>query len=159
MSIELVFITTLLLFFILACFFYHFKYKAIQDEYLLLALNKNFFNKKNIMRKDEAYLYDDIIKKTGTEKYLVIPQAPLTMFIDVRSGLKDHDNLWKVLGKKTVDFLIVDRETMLPVEAVELNGSSHMLSGRKTRDSVVRDILEKCGIKLKIVNLKDLTTH
>jgi hypothetical protein len=105
------------------------------------------------MRPEEYEEYQKLYATIDHNKYLIISQAPLTMFIDIKKDFKDHQNLYHVLGMKTVDFLIVNRNSLEPLKAIELNGKSHLLSGRKNRDSEVRDIIIKLGIEFEEIIL------
>jgi hypothetical protein len=131
--------------------FLYIKYQEKADEYLSLANKSNFFRKKQVMRPDEYVEYKKIASTTDLNKFIIIPQAPLTMFIDIKNEFRDHQNLYKNLGMKSVDFLIVDRKTLEPVKAIELNGRSHFASGRKNRDAEVTEILKSIGVELEVV--------
>ena len=117
------------------------------DELLNLANQKDYFyNKKSIMRDDERYLFE-ILCKTIPPGYFVFPQINLSHIIGVKNNIKDHDNLFRAIDHRSLDYVIFD-SNFSPVIAIELNGESHFQYSRQNRDEAVKNILEKSKIKL-----------
>lgn len=128
--------------------YYRDKYNKTRDEYLDLADKNNFFGKKpSIMRHEERMLFDMLTKLYG-EKYFIFPQVKLSDVLTVKENVKDHDNLYREIDHRSLDFVFFDRQAMAPTLAIELNGASHFLFHRKNRDQKVGNIVTKAGIPL-----------
>lgn len=128
--------------------YYRDKYNKTQDEYLDLADKNNFFDKKpSIMRHDERLLFD-ILTKLYSEKYFIFPQVKVSDVLTVKENVKDHDNLYREIDHRSLDYVFFDRQEMTPILAIELNGASHFQFHRKNRDQKIGNILAKAGIPL-----------
>jgi very-short-patch-repair endonuclease len=61
------------------------------------------------------------------------------------------------IGRKSVDFVLCDKEFITPKLAIELDDSSHEQSDRILRDREVERILEEAGVPLlRIMDTRDL---
>ena len=99
------------------------------------------FKKKDVLTIAEKQFYY-ILKKYIRNEYLIIPQAVLSSFIDC-----DEFRYRTKINKKTVDFIIVDRQFNV-VCAIELDDRSHDKYSRKKRDAFVNSLFANVGIKL-----------
>lgn len=115
-----------------------------KDDLLQLALDKGYFTKKALMRRDEAMLYVEMEKYIRRD-LVILPQVPLSQIIDVKNGYKDHDNLFNELNRRTIDFCILDAQYN-PICIIELNGASHFYENRQNRDKVVEHIAKNSSI-------------
>ncbi len=130
------------------------KYDKTQDELLELANKNGFFTKKiSVMRNDEKLLFDILLKLYG-DKYYVFPQMTLSNLLDVKNDFKDHDNLYREIDHRSIDYLFCNRETITPILAIELNGESHKLNSRKNRDKLIKNILTKANIRFLSIEKK-----
>ncbi len=117
------------------------------DEFLQLANKENYFEKKyNYLRRDELSFLRLLQQKIGSD-YDIIPQVHLSDIVSVKNNVRDHDNLYQLLGQKSVDYVIFSKKDLTPLIAIELNGESHLAYNRKNRDKVVEGILSKVEIK------------
>src|SRR3989338_10289344 len=131
------------------------KYSKASDDLLKLANNSGFFTKKpSVMRQDEKQLFDILMKAFG-DKYFIFPQMKLSNVLDVKNNLKDHDNLYREIDHRSLDFVFFDKQNISPVLAIELNGESHQMYNRINRDQVIEDILTKANIKFIAINKMD----
>ena len=118
-----------------------------EDELLQLADKDDYFMKKRgYLRDDELDLFDHLQKIVG-DKYHVFPQIHLSDLLYVKNGIRDHENLYQVLGQKSVDYVIFSKKDMVPLVAIELNGASHLQFNRQNRDKLVKSLLTKAGVK------------
>lgn len=145
-----------LLFFAFTTFWYRDKYFKKKDEFLELANNSNFFSKRNsIMWESEKKLFHVLLKHYG-EKYHIFPQISLATILDIKPDFKDHDNLFREIDHRSIDFVFTDKENMSPILVIELNGESHWYQiNRKNRDKLIEDIITKANIKFLAVNKTD----
>lgn len=136
-------------------FWFRDKYLKKEDEYLELADKDAFFSKKpSIMRHDERQLFD-ILMKLYNDKYYIFPQVKLTSLLAIKENVKDHDNVYRIIDHKSVDFTMYDRTVIAPVLAIELNGKSHLQLNKKNRDQMVKSILTKSGIQFAAIQVAD----
>lgn len=144
---ALVILISLIVVFAYMAFWFRYKYLQKVDELLEIADKDDFFTKKpSIMRADERKLFDVLSKLYG-DTYYVFPQVKLTSLLDVKEKVKDHDNVYRTLEYKSVDFALFDRINLSPVLAIELNGKSHFQFNRVNRGKKVENVLTKAGIK------------
>ena len=105
-------------------FYYRDKYLKTNDELLDLASSKKFFSKKaSVMRDDERKIFD-ILMNLYADKYYIFPQMSLSNVLEVIEEMKDHDNLYREIDNRSLDFVLYDKTQMSPVLAIELNGES-----------------------------------
>jgi hypothetical protein len=127
--------------------YYRDKYNKEQDELLDLANTNNLFSKKSaVMRDDERKLFD-ILMNLYSDKYFIFPQVNLTTVLQVKEEVKDHDNLYREIANRSLDYVFFDRIGMSPILAIELNGESHWYTNRKNRDLEIEHILTNAGVK------------
>lgn len=144
---ALVILVSLIVVFAYMTFWFRYKYLQKVDELLEIADKDDFFAKKpSIMRADERKLFD-VLTKLYSDSYYVFPQVKLTSLLDVKEKVKDHDNVYRTLEYKSVDFALFNRANLSPVLAIELNGKSHFQFNRINRDKKVESVLTKAGIK------------
>lgn len=130
------------------------KDKLIKTEDALLQIaNKDdhFEKKKSLLRSDELSFYIILQKIVGDEYYL-FPQVRLSDLVNIKNGSRDHENLYQLLGTKSVDYVVFSKSAMAPLLAVELNGSSHYSLQRQNRDQLVKTLIESVGIKFLVVD-------
>lgn len=134
----------------LICTFVYLFYRAIgqrdkaRDDLLQFANKGDFFTKKQYMRPDEYEFYKKLQNIIGPDYYL-FPQVHLSSIIDIKNNFKDHDNLYFLLGNKSVDYVVLNK-LMFPIMVIELNGKSHFWNNRKNRDELVKSLVTKIGI-------------
>lgn len=130
------------------------KDKLIKTEDALLQLankDSHFEKKTSLLRSDELDFYNTLLKIVGDENY-VFPQVRLSDLVNIKNSSRDHENLYQVLGTKSVDYVVFNKTSMAPLLAIELNGASHFAAQRKNRDEVVKTLLESVGIGFLAVN-------
>lgn len=104
-------------------------------------------SRETVMTRAESRFYENLIVVVG-EKFIVIPQAHLSMFIDHRVGGQNWKAAFSTINGKSVDFLLVEKDTLKPVIAIELDDWSHKQEDRILRDEKVRKILDESEILL-----------
>ncbi len=79
----------------------------------------------------------------------VFVQVPLAALIDVRASDRSAQaTAFNQIDRKRVDFVLADPKSLEVQAVVELDDSSHLLEGRRSRDEIVEDALKKAGIKI-----------
>jgi hypothetical protein len=106
-----------------------------------------FRRKRYILTSAEYAFYKALREATG-DRYLIAPQVHLEGLIEV-----DHiDPQWRTymnkIDRKSVDFVLFDKQTVQALLSVELDDSSHRRPDRQARDSFVNRIFASAGLKL-----------
>ena len=99
------------------------------------------------MTKTEISFYEKLQKILG-EKYYVVPQAHLGTFLDHKVPGQNWKGAFSVINRKSVDFLICEKETSKPVVAIELDDWTHNKADRIDRDNLVNKIINDAGLLL-----------
>jgi hypothetical protein len=65
---------------------------------------------------------------------------------------KDYYHYFNKINKKSVDFVLADKNTLETIQVIELDDWTHKRTDRKKRDEFVERLLENSGIKIYRVN-------
>lgn len=103
--------------------------------------------KLSIMTKSEVAFYDKLQKILG-QKFYIVPQAHLGTFLDHKVPGQNWKGAFSVINRKSVDFLICEKETSKPVIAIELDDWTHSKADRIDRDNLVNQIINDAGLLL-----------
>jgi hypothetical protein len=118
-----------------------------EDALAQLANKENFFIRKNCLIRDDELAFYAKLQAIVENNYYLFPQVHLSDLVSVQNNVRDHENLYQLLGNKSVDYVIFSKPEMCAIVAIELNGESHLMANRKNRDQLVSSVLEKVGIK------------
>ncbi|MFA5228593.1 MAG: DUF2726 domain-containing protein [Candidatus Paceibacterota bacterium] len=105
--------------------------------------------KGELMTKAEKEFFD-VLEKVVNNRYYIIPQVKISN-LAVVSGTKNYKTYLNKIDRKTVDFVLFDKQ-FLPILVIELDDSSHDSEIRKERDRFVNRIMNK--IELKIIHIR-----
>jgi len=86
------------------------------------------------------------------DEYYIFPQVHLASILGVKSGTGNWQGLMNKINKKSVDFVIFDKQYIQPLLAIELDDSSHNFSRRRERDRFVDEVLK--GTNLAILHVR-----
>ena len=81
-------------------------------------------------------------------KYYVFPQIHLDDLLDHKIKGQDWRAALSYIQRKSVVFVLVDKQTLITEIAIELDDPTHDSPKRGTRDDLVNAIFEKTGVKL-----------
>lgn len=107
----------------------------------------HFQKKEKVMTDAEGRFFEKLTSVVG-ERFIVIPQAHLSAFIDHRIKGQNWKAAFSIINGKSVDYLLVEKESLKPVAAIELDDWSHKKEDRIARDEKVKNILDEIGILL-----------
>ena len=110
-----------------------------------------------VMTPAERTCYQALVGAVG-ERYRIFSQVHLSTILDERI----KGQLWKAalnhINRKSVDFVLCNKESLAPLLAIELDDWSHAREDRKERDREVERILTDSGLPLlRITNLEGLS--
>ena len=114
------------------------------------AFQKFPYKKRNIMTESELSFFRKL-ENEYKDKYYIIPQVLLSSIIDVDlpRNFYAYKGYRSKMDKKTIDFVLFEKETFKPFIAIELDDSSHLRKDRQGRDEFVNELFEKAGVKLQ----------
>jgi very-short-patch-repair endonuclease len=100
-----------------------------------------------IMTRAENEFFKMLDEAVGQD-YYVFPQVHLSSLFEHRVQGQDWWKAFHHINRKSVDFVICDRQTVRPLAAIELDDWSHKLDKRKTRDAEVERIFQGANFPL-----------
>ncbi|MCF6276918.1 MAG: DUF2726 domain-containing protein [Candidatus Magasanikbacteria bacterium] len=130
---------------VLGILFYFFKDKIsifLQEEEKTLPFKRKDF----LLNIPERQFFERLQSIIPTE-YIVFPQIVLSNIVKVSSSRKDFWTYQNKINRKTIDFVIFEKQYLKPIIAIEYNGKTHNRSDRQKRDEFVNRVLELVGIK------------
>lgn len=113
-----------------------------REEYLPYSV------KKTIMSGHERLLFESL-RYTFGSNYDVYPQVNLDKIFRVeRQSGKYYLGWLRKINQKSVDFLVVRRNTQSPILAIELDDSTHEFEDRRDRDEFVGRLFDRNNFPL-----------
>lgn len=105
--------------------------------------------RRTIMSEHERLLFDNLRVVLGTT-YDVYPQIKLDKIFGVerQRAYKYYLGWLRRINQKSVDFLVVKRDTQSPIFAIELDDSSHEDENRIDRDKFVGELFKRNNFPL-----------
>lgn len=106
------------------------------------------YNRKQFfLTRAEHECYDALVSAVG-EKYYVFPQVHLPTILDNKVKGQNWRSALSHINRKSVDFVLCDKNYISPKLAIELDDKSHERPDRQDRDREVKRILEIAGLPL-----------
>jgi len=109
------------------------KLPYLKKKYFLTAAEREFFN---------------VLERAIENKYYIFPQVHLDKLLFVKKGDQDYIKYLNKINRKSVDFVVVEKNYLNPLLAIELDDSSHGFEKRMKRDAFVERALKDAGIPL-----------
>lgn len=109
-----------------------------------------------------TYLFDNntefqlfkLLNELFDDKFYIFPQirygSLVTVKNPIRYGKFDHQR--SRIDKKSADFVLCDKNQVVPRLVIELDGSSHNRTDRRTRDVFIDELMK--DVNMPIVHLK-----
>ncbi|MDB4992554.1 MAG: topoisomerase [Parcubacteria group bacterium] len=118
--------------------------------------NYPYRRKQYLMTRNESDCYKELVQTVGAE-YFIFAQVHLSTLLDEK--IKGND--WRAsrshINRKSVDFVLCDKQNISPILAIELDDSSHLRADRVIRDSEVERILREAGLPLlRITSIENI---
>lgn len=116
----------------------------------------NYEVRQTIMNSSERMFFETL-RRAVEDKFDIYPQVNLDKIFKVKylgNRFALNGARWAI-DRRSVDYLLVNRETQSPKLAIELDGSSHERLDRIERDEKVASIFEYNGIPLIRFNVGD----
>jgi very-short-patch-repair endonuclease len=110
--------------------------------------NYKHYVKRNYLMSKAEHEFFKALQESVKDKYYIVPQVQLSKIVEVNHYEHFKRKYFNKIDRKSVDFVLFNKEYFTPYMAIELDDSSHMLPPREIRDDFVGSILERVGIKL-----------
>lgn len=110
-------------------------------------LKYNYKVKKSVMTIAEENFYKKLTSALH-DNYVIVPQAHLSMIFDHTVYGQNWRGAFSVINGKSIDFLIIDHNTLQPLLGIELDDSSHERRDRQERDKIVNAIFGQTNLPL-----------
>ena len=104
--------------------------------------------KRYLMSPAERSFFGVLEQVTDSSKYYIFPQLSLSKLVTVETGTESYQTYHNKVDRKSVDFVLFDRNAISPVLAIELDDSSHDREDRQERDAFVDRVLAKAELPL-----------
>lgn len=148
-----------IIFIIIVCFFIFLKYlndngfftenETTHQEKIITPSYLPYRMKKTMMTDHERFLFNNLRIILGNY-YDIYPQINLDkiFYIDCQRSSKYYLGWLRKINQKSVDFLIVEKNTQFPVFAIELDDSTHETKDRIERDKFVGEMFKRNNFSL-----------
>lgn len=110
------------------------------------------YEKRKILTDAEQNFYQKL-KELVADQYYVFPQIHLASLLTVKAQGRNWKRLFNKVIQKSVDFVLVDKETFETKLVIELDDHTHLRKDRVDRDGFVNSSLKSAGIA--IIHVKD----
>ncbi len=138
-------------------------FPSSQDVYTPTAVQQTslpYIMKWPLMHEYEKRCYNWLLRILP-ENYIVLPQVVLANI--VKCNLRPYTaNYWKYrskINKKTIDFVVFNKETFTPVLGVEYDWHTHKYRKTKERDKFVDEVLSTINIPIVHIIHDHSTNH
>jgi len=116
----------------------------------------NYETRQTMMNSSERIFFETLKRAIG-DKFDIYPQVNLDKIFKTKykSNKFEFNGARWAIDRRSVDYLLVAKETQSPKVAIELDGSSHERSDRIERDEKVGSIFDYNGVPLVRFNVCD----
>lgn len=106
-----------------------------------------YTRKEYFMTRSEHACYKALVEVVG-DRYFIFAQVHLPTIVSERIKGQDWRASRAHINRKSVDFVLCDKEFISPKLAIELDDSSHERLDRQERDREVERILQQSNLPL-----------
>ena len=106
-----------------------------------------YFAKNTIMTERENKFFEQLNEILGN-KWFVIPQVHLSALLNHKVKGQNWKAAFRHINGKSVDYVLLSKETMKPICAIELDDSTHNYKNRVERDAEVERIFTEAKLPL-----------
>ena len=134
-----------------------FKILSEKFEYIANPTQEYFpyIKRKYPLTLKERELFAILQEMYGTE-FHVFPQIHIASLLSVRNGERRWQTYFNKIIRKSVDFVLFDKQNMGPMVAIELDDKTHEQNSRMERDSFVDGAFKAAGIPLVHIKTHEL---
>lgn len=107
----------------------------------------HYFAKNTIMTERENKFFQQLNEILGN-KWFIIPQVHLSALLNHKVKGQNWKAAFRHINGKSVDYVLLSKETMKPICAIELDDSTHNYKNRVERDAEVERIFAEAKLPL-----------
>jgi hypothetical protein len=141
-------ILPIIIIFLALCVFFFLKERLGEGKENDYSEDYKHYVKRNYLMSKAEHEFFKALQETVKDKYYIVPQVQLSKIVEVNHYEHQKRKYFNKIDRKSVDFVLFNKEYFTPYMAIELDDSSHMLPPREVRDDFVGSMLERVGIKL-----------
>lgn len=105
------------------------------------------YTKKDCLMTPREQVFFRKLQQVYGEWYYIFPQVNLDKILKIDPYTRSYTYKNKI-DRKSVDFVIVNKETLQTEMALELDDYTHLRGDRVVRDNFVNETLTRAGVKL-----------
>jgi very-short-patch-repair endonuclease len=118
-----------------------------------------FKKRKYFMTSSENAFYKRLVSLYG-DKYFIFPQVNVASILSEKINGQNWKAARNIINRKSVDYLICDKNYIMPLAAIELDDSSHDKEDRIKRDALVEQMFINSGMPLvRFKNVNNLSDY
>ena len=108
-----------------------------------------YSKKESVMSPSEQKYFRKLEQQYGQNHYIFC-QVALDRIINT-TDQKHFYTYWNKINKKSIDFVLVDKQTLQTVKLIELNDYTHNSVKRKQRDEYLKKVCEAAALIIEFV--------
>lgn len=116
---------------------------AVEPEEEISFSDYSFYRRKYLFTKNEFYFYKQLQKISKEKNLIPLAKVRLADFVEVNNK-SDYMKYFAKIRSKHIDFLLLDKETLKIVVAIELDDNSHS----NEKDEFKNKLFEQINIPL-----------
>ena len=106
-----------------------------------------YSKKESVMTHSEQKYFRKLEQQYG-QSHFIFCQVALGRIINT-TDQQNFYTYWNKINKKSIDFVLVDKQTLNTVKLIELNDYTHISAKRKQRDEYLRNVCEAAGLTIE----------
>jgi very-short-patch-repair endonuclease len=106
-----------------------------------------YSRKKNFISPSEKEFFKMLVEVAG-DRYYIFPQIHLSALFNNETNGRYHNLAFQIINRRSVDFVLCDKQTLEPVYAVELDDPTHNRPARVKRDADVDQLFAQHNFPL-----------
>jgi very-short-patch-repair endonuclease len=114
----------------------------------------SYRHKQFFMTRAENGFYQGLVKAVG-DRYAIFAQVHLPDIVDERIPGQNWKAARARINRKSIDFVLCDKEYLNPKLAIELDDASHEREERQARDAFVEEVLRMAELPLLRINYSE----
>ena len=111
------------------------------------AKPKDSYRRKPLLSQNEKDFYRALVAAVGRDA-IIFAQVPIGSFATPKRGSENYQGARNRIDRKTVDFVLIDPQSLDPIAAIEVDDRSHESERAKARDALVNAVLKDIDLRL-----------
>ncbi len=106
-----------------------------------------YFKKNYLLTRAENSFFK-ILEEVVGEQYYIFPQLSIDKLVLIERSYSYNYSFRNRINRKSVDFVLFDKQNISPVLVIELDDFTHEREDRKERDLFVNKLFNHCGVPI-----------